>query len=117
MSASLPDVQYGCMRISPVSAYPVLAVSLRRARILSFRVLHRTRQLMVRLREFAEIQTELHERMLLLEQPWREELVHWSYDGHQWRLHGDTVPSACEHLTSLTRSGWCPMHDQHRRVS
>jgi hypothetical protein len=71
-------------------------------------VVGRAAALLVRLREFYATQIELHERMALLEQPWREELLHWSYDGREWRLHGHRLPAARGRLRSVTSDGWCP---------
>jgi hypothetical protein len=47
---------------------------------------------------------EASERMWLLQQPWQEELLHWSADGH---LHGERLP-ASRRSRSTTSSGWCP---------
>ena len=69
-----------------------------------------TGRLVVNLREFGAVQAELHERRMLAEQPWREELLHWCHDGRQWRLHGDRIPVTA--VRSSSRSGWCPV--RHR---
>lgn len=68
------------------------------------------RRLVVNLREFGAVQAELHERRVLVEQPWREELLHWCYDGRQWRLHGDRIPATAVRCSS--RGGWCPARHQ-----
>lgn len=60
-----------------------------------------------RLREFNATQVELHERLLLLNRPWEEELMHWAYDGHAWELHGHQLPPPGRGH-SVTASGWCP---------
>jgi hypothetical protein len=68
----------------------------------------RVRQLLRRLREAQAAQTELYERVMLRQEPWREELLHWSYDGAEWRLHGSLLPASGGSRRSVTRSGWCP---------
>jgi len=65
------------------------------------------RELLARLREFNAVQVELHERLLLLNRPWEEELMHWAYDGHAWKLHGHQLPPPGRGH-SVTASGWCP---------
>lgn len=58
------------------------------------------------LRAFLSEQTELQERLLLLNRPWEEELLHWSAaDGG---LHGSVAPPADGRRRSVTASGWCP---------
>jgi hypothetical protein len=59
------------------------------------------------LRDFWAGYRELHERQVLLRQPWKEEVLHWSWDGQDWRLHGHLDP-APGRLPSATSSGWCP---------
>jgi hypothetical protein len=71
-------------------------------------VVRRARALLERVREFNATQIELHERMALLEQPWREEQLHWTHDGREWRLHGHRLPPAHGRLRSVTPGGWCP---------
>jgi hypothetical protein len=66
------------------------------------------RQLLARLSAFHAAQAELHERMLLLNRPWEEEIAHWSYDGHHWHLHGHHPPPADGRRRSVTSGGWCP---------
>ena len=61
-----------------------------------------------RLREAHEAQRELHERRWLRQEPWLEELLHWSYDGETWRLHGSRLPRPDGKRRSVTRGGWCP---------
>ena len=50
---------------------------------------------------------ELHELQGLLRRPWEEELLHWSWDGQSWRLHGHLDPPRGRRR-STTSSGWCP---------
>lgn len=64
--------------------------------------------LLRRLREAHDAQVELQERAWLRQEPWLEELLHWSYDGERWRLHGSLVPPPNGRRRSVTRSGWCP---------
>ena len=64
-------------------------------------------RLVRRLREAQAAQTELHERVILRQEPWLEEFLHWSYDGAEWRLHGSYLPGP-HGRASVTRSGWCP---------
>ena len=72
------------------------------------RALAWSRRLLARAREFNAKQAELHERMRLLDQPWQEDLLHWSHDGHDWQLHGHLLPPANGRRRSVTRDGWCP---------
>jgi hypothetical protein len=65
-------------------------------------------RMLTRLRRAQAAQVELHERILLLDRPWLEDLLHWSYDGEQWRLHGTALPPADGRRRSVTREGWCP---------
>lgn len=60
--------------------------------------------LWARLRAFNDEMVEAQERLLLLNRPWEEELLHWTPDG---RLHGHLTP-ACRGRRSVTSSGWCP---------
>ncbi len=60
-----------------------------------------------RFRDFWAGYRELHERQVLIRQPWKEEVLHWSWDGQDWRLHGHLDP-APRGLRSATSSGWCP---------
>ncbi|WP_188837115.1 hypothetical protein [Flexivirga endophytica] len=47
---------------------------------------------------------ELQERLLLLNRPWEEDLLHWSATGD---LHGSQPPPLSgQH--SVTGTGWCP---------
>jgi hypothetical protein len=66
--------------------------------------LHR---LLLRLREAHAAQVELRQRVWLLNQPWLEDLMHWSYDDGRWVLHGQVLPRDAR-VRSLTRDGWCP---------
>lgn len=58
-----------------------------------------------RLRDFFNAQTELQERLLLLNQPWLEDFTHWSGHEDDPYLHGSLPPPAGH---SVTRDGWCP---------
>ncbi|GAB3786655.1 hypothetical protein [Nocardioides ungokensis] len=64
-------------------------------------------RLLARVREAHATQVELHERVLLRNSPWLEDLLHWSWDGEDWQLHGRLLPPAGT-SPSITRSGWCP---------
>jgi hypothetical protein len=61
-----------------------------------------------RIREANAAQVELRERVWLRQEPWREEFLHWSFDGDEWRLHGERLPWPDGRGRSVTRSGWCP---------
>jgi hypothetical protein len=56
------------------------------------------------LRDAVEEQSELQERVALLNRPWAEEYLHWSAEGE---LHGSLVPPPGWRRYSVTRSGWC----------
>jgi hypothetical protein len=58
-------------------------------------------------REFWTGYRELAERQNLLRRPWEEELLHWSFDGQDWQLHGHLDPPPGRRR-STTHSGWCP---------
>lgn len=62
-----------------------------------------------RLRRFHADQIELHERLMLLDRPWEQDLLHWCHDGHEARLHGHVAPPRGRRR-SVTRRGWCPCH-------
>jgi hypothetical protein len=97
--AVLPSADSWCMRVVPAAVrghHPGLSV------------VRGARSVLASLREFNAVQVEMHERMALLEQPWREELLHWSHDGREWRLHGHRLPPARGRPRSVTRGGWCP---------
>lgn len=79
-----------------------------RGRTPDSRVSSRLRRLLERLRQFNATNIELQERTVLRNQPWREDWLHWSYDGHAWQLHGHLVPPAGGREPSTTSSGWCP---------
>ena len=51
---------------------------------------------------------EAYERRQLLDRPWEEDFVHWSFDGENWHLHGTLTPPADGRRRSVTRGGWCP---------
>jgi hypothetical protein len=55
--------------------------------------------------EFLAGQRELQERLLLINRPWEEELLHWGPDGE---LHGHLAPPADGRRRSVTQDGWCP---------
>lgn len=76
-------------------------------------LLDAARHALRRLREAQALQVELQERLMLRQQPWLEELVHWAYDGEEWHLHGHRLPPADGRRRSVTRSGWCPGLRQH----
>ncbi len=61
-----------------------------------------------RLRDFFNAQTELQERLLLLNQPWLEDFTHWSGSEDDPHLHGYLPPPAVRPQHSVTRNGWCP---------
>jgi hypothetical protein len=69
---------------------------------------NRLGRMLAQLRRTQATQVELQERMLLLNRPWLEDLLHWSYDGEKWRLHGTVLPPADGRRRSVTREGWCP---------
>jgi hypothetical protein len=60
-----------------------------------------------RFRNFWAGYRELHERQVLVRQPWKEEVLHWSWDGQDWRLHGHLDPGPGRR-PSTTSTGWCP---------
>jgi|tagenome__1003787_1003787.scaffolds.fasta_scaffold20786349_2 hypothetical protein len=55
-------------------------------------------------RGFWDVQVELQERLVLLNRPWEQEMLHW-VDGE---LHGRTAPPADGRRRSVTTGGWCP---------
>lgn len=63
------------------------------------------RRLWSRLRELNADQVEAWERLWLLNNPWEEELLHWTPDGE---LHGTITPPAGRRRHSVTTGGWCP---------
>jgi hypothetical protein len=48
---------------------------------------------------------EIHQRRQLVDRPWREELIHFTPDGH---VHGHLVPPDNRRRWSTTATGWCP---------
>jgi hypothetical protein len=54
-------------------------------------------------REFWAVQVELQERLVLLNRPWEQELLHWC-DGE---LHGCVAPPSDGRRRSVTAGGWC----------
>jgi len=65
-------------------------------------------RLLDRFREFIRTQERLYERQDLLNRPWEEELLHWSWNGQQWQLHGHLPPPRDGRRHSTTTDGWCP---------
>ena len=59
-------------------------------------------------REFFSTQESIYERQLLLNRPWEEEFLHWSWTGERWVLHAHIIPPPGRHHRSTTRDGWCP---------
>lgn len=55
------------------------------------------------LREFWAVHVELQERLIVLNRPWEQELLHWS-DG---TLHGCVAPPPDGRRRSVTAGGWC----------
>jgi hypothetical protein len=45
---------------------------------------------------------------MLLNRPWEEEYLHWSFDGAGWHLHGQLSPPDNVRRYSVTSTGWCP---------
>lgn len=71
---------------------------------------------MTRLRGLNASQAELNERAALLGRPWQEDILHWSYDGKRWHLHGTLLPPpGWKALDSVTHEGWCPGRRAPRR--
>jgi hypothetical protein len=54
-------------------------------------------------RDFWTVQVELQERLILINRPWEQELLHWS-DGE---LHGCVAPRADGRRRSVSPGGWC----------
>jgi hypothetical protein len=67
----------------------------------------RWRRVLAAVREAAAQQTELQERMWLLQHPWEEDYLHWVGDGEDRRLHGTLPPPPNGRRYSVTRGGWC----------
>ena len=59
-------------------------------------------------RKFLRTQELIYERQLLLNRPWDEEFLHWSWTGERWVLHGHLLPPPGRHPRSTTGDGWCP---------
>lgn len=53
-------------------------------------------------REFWAVQVELHERLVVLDRPWEQEVLHWSGG----ELHG-CAPPPDGRRRSVTPGGWC----------
>jgi hypothetical protein len=64
-------------------------------------------RLLAALRNAAADQSELHERMWLLNNPWEEDYLHWVGEGDERRLHGRLPPPADGRPHSTTPGGWC----------
>jgi|GEM_PF-6940677 len=56
---------------------------------------------------FLAEQTELQERLALLNRPWEQRYLHWAGDGFDSRLHGE-VPPPTGRRYGVTARGWCP---------
>lgn len=54
-------------------------------------------------REFWAVQVELQERLVLINRPWEQELLHWSGG----ELHGCVAPPDDGRRRSVTPGGWC----------
>ena len=61
-----------------------------------------------RWRTFCAETCELQERLLLINRPWEEELLHWAGGEDEGRLHGRRVPPPGRRRHSVTSRGWCP---------
>lgn len=59
------------------------------------------------LRRFWSEQSELQQRMALLDRPWEEEFLHWVGEGDSRRLHGHLPPPNGRRRLSVTSGGWC----------
>lgn len=73
----------------------------------------RGRRLLTRLRKFVQDYERLYERQQLLNRPWEEDLLHWSWDGQNWQLHGHLSPPTDGRRRSTTSDGWCPYRTRH----
>lgn len=56
--------------------------------------------------EVRRVQLELHERQLILLEPWTHDQLHWGSDG---TLHGSVV-TGTRMRAPVSRGGWCPCH-------
>ena len=54
-------------------------------------------------REFWDVQVELQERLILLNRPWEQEMLHWAGG----ELHGRVAPPADGRRRGVTTGGWC----------
>lgn len=63
-------------------------------------------------RRFNADTIELQERLLLINQPWREEFLHYAHDGRAWQLHGHRI-APDGRTQAVTSNGWCPGQQQH----
>jgi hypothetical protein len=61
-----------------------------------------------KLRDLHAWQTEIAQRLDLLNRPWEEDMLHWSWDGQRWELHGQRLPPSDGRRRSTTKQGWCP---------
>jgi hypothetical protein len=118
MSASLPLVGRGTLvdagRVAGTAWWVVVLVAgvlVAMVAVIAFR--RRRRRTVRRVRWSAALQEmwadyrEVHERQGLLQRPWEEEFLHWSFDGRRWQLHGHLQPPPGRRR-STTSSGWCP---------
>lgn len=65
------------------------------------------------LRRFWSEQSELQQRMALLNRPWEEEFLHWVGEGPSRRLHGHLQPPPDGRRRSVTSGGWCLAQRTH----
>jgi hypothetical protein len=54
-------------------------------------------------RDFWAVQVELQERLILINRPWEQDLLHWC----EGELHGEVAPPADGRRRSITPGGWC----------
>jgi hypothetical protein len=64
--------------------------------------------LVAKLRDLHARQTEIAQRLDLLNRPWEEDMLHWSWNGERWELHGRRSPPPDGRRRSMTDQGWCP---------
>lgn len=69
-------------------------------------VMTTTHRILGSLRRLWDDQRELGERQALIDRPWDEEYLHWSFDGQRWHLHGTLLPPDGRRR-SVTSGGWC----------
>ncbi|GAA2359928.1 hypothetical protein GCM10009854_43550 [Saccharopolyspora halophila] len=54
-----------------------------------------------------EVCVEAEERRQLLQRPWEESVLHWSWQGDTWVLHGRYPPPDDCWRYGTTSWGWC----------